>query len=265
MHIFTKDIAIEQKDKNIFGIDISENWSINNVPNGGYLIALLSQALLSGTEKTSTPLITASFISRCKPGPGEIKIRKTGNSKRTDRFHASLFQDGKERIMALGTFFEGNGNEYKRYEKGPPVFPSREDSVPVPEIPNYSLYSNTAVYVDPSTAGWMKGEELADVSANRGWIRFKEPRKHDIASIALFADAFAPPALVTHGPVAWVPTIEFTLNIRSMPVTEWCKAEFRTRFISGGICEEDGEIWDEEGNLVALSRQIALFDKGREV
>ena len=35
--------------------------------------------------------------------------------------------------------------------------------------------------------------------------------------------------------------------------------DFRTRFITCGLLEEDGEIWDETGQLIAISRQIAQY------
>ena len=77
----------------------------------------------------------------------------------------------------------------------------------------------------------------------------------------MIADAFPPPVFVAYGPVAWVPTIELTVNVRNLPTTPWLKCAFRTRYMDNEILEEDGEVWDGNGELVALSRQVAQFRK----
>ena len=100
---------------------------------------------------------------------------------------------------------------------------------------------------------------MADNSEIRGWIKFKNDRPFDILSILLFADSFPPAVLTSQGMVAWVPTLEFSVNIRNIPTTKWLKCIFRTRFITCGLLEEDGEIWDEAGRLIAISRQIAQY------
>ena len=81
----------------------------------------------------------------------------------------------------------------------------------------------------------------------------------DTASILLVADSFPPAVLTSQGMVAWVPTLEFSVNIRNIPTTKWLKCIFRTRFITCGLLEEDGEIWDEACRLIAISRQIAQY------
>ena len=130
--------------------------------------------------------------------------------------------------------------------------------VPVPEASNYTLFSQLDIRLDPICTGWLSGN-LSDTSESKGWIKFKNNRPFDVLSILLIADSFPPPILSSQGMVAWVPTIEFSVNIRNMPTTKWLKCIFRTRFITCGLLEEDGEIWDEADKLIAISRQIAQY------
>jgi acyl-CoA thioesterase len=62
-------------------------------------------------------------------------------------------------------------------------------------------------------------------------------------------------------PLAWTPTLEMTTHVRAMPAPGWLRCRFTTRFVTGGLLEEDGEIWDQSGRLVALSRQLALVPR----
>ena len=130
----------------------------------------------------------------------------------------------------------------------------------LPEIPRYTIFRHMDVRLDPDCAGWMSGN-LTERSEQKGWIKFKDDRPFDQLSILLLSDAFPPPVLASQGVIAWVPTIEMTVNIRTIPSTKWLKCIFRSHFINGGFVEEDGELWDEKGELVAISRQISQFQK----
>ena len=46
---------------------------------------------------------------------------------------------------------------------------------------------------------------------------------------------------------------------RAHPAPGWLACRVATRFVIGGYHEEDFEIWDSTGTLVAQSRQLALL------
>jgi acyl-CoA thioesterase len=261
MHQFDQDIALTEKGCLIFEGKITDNYAIHGIPNGGYLMSILLNALLTRSEKMSTPILTANYISRCNPGECEIHVEEMVRSNQFNRYQAKLIQKGKEKIRMLGTFAEEpDGCFIQRYEASPPDIASREICIPVPEMPRYTLFRNLDIQLDPRCAGWMQNQ-LTEKSEHAGWLAFKDGRPFDIVSIPLAADAFPPAVFPSHGPSAWVPTIEFSVNIRNTPKTRWLKCVFRTRFINCGLMEEDGEVWDESGELLAISRQIAQFRK----
>ena len=261
MHLFDKEMQFEKCEQFRCMGSVSENWSINGIPNGGYLMALAANAMQIHSSKKSTPIVTANYMSRCVPGSAEFLVELISQTTQFNRLEARLFQDGKEKIRALGTFAdEKNECVLERYETKSPMIASRDACVPVPALPKFTLMENMDVLLDPVCTGWMGGK-LSDRSEIKGWIRFKEGRPSNTASIFLIADAFPPAIFATQGLAAWVPTIELTVNVRHVPETEWLKGIFRTRFVTCGLVEEDGEVWDEEGNLVAISRQIAQYRK----
>ena len=259
MYQFDHDIRLEADDKLSFSGHISDNWSINDVPDGGYLAAILANAMLQHCRKKSTPIITVNFLNRCEAGPARVIIEKMGASRQFDRFQAQLHQNGGEKIRAFGTFaIENLECNVESYEVPEPAMASLETCVAVPAMPNFTLFSQLDIRLDPACIGWMSGK-LSDRSEVKGWIKFKDRRPFDLFAILLFADSFPPAVLSSQGMVAWVPTLEYSVNIRNLPNSEWLKCSFRTRFITCGLLEEDGQIWDQSGNLVAISRQIAQY------
>jgi acyl-CoA thioesterase len=74
----------------------------------------------------------------------------------------------------------------------------------------------------------------------------------------LFVDAAAPVALEV-GVLST--TVELTVHLRARPAPGWLACRAVTRYVAGGYHEEDFEIWDSTGTLVAQSRQFALILK----
>jgi acyl-CoA thioesterase len=259
MHLFDHDILFEPTEPFSFSGHITENWSINGIPNGGYLMAILAKAMMHHSEMKSTPIITANFLNRCEPGQASVLIEKMSTSRQFDRLQAKLYQKEKEKIRSFGTFAsEDNACILESYEVSSPQITALEKCASVPELPNYTFFSRMDIRLDPVCAGWMSGK-LSEPSESKGWVKFKDDRAFDVLSLVLIADSFPPAVLSSQGMLAWVPTIEFSVNIRNMPTSEWLKCIFRTRYITCGLLEEDGEIWDQSNQLIAISRQIAQY------
>jgi hypothetical protein len=261
MHLFDKDLRLDDLGNSHFKGVVSDNWSVNGTPNGGYLMAMIAGAMIQRSDKQETPTVTANYLARCVPGPVEIHVSEIARSRQFTRFEARLLQEGEEKIRALGTF-ASNHKEYTvvRYEANAPDLAPIQECVQMPHFPKYSLFKNLDLRLDPTCTGWMTGK-MTDISLNKGYFRFCDGRPLDLLSLFLMIDAMPPAAMATQGMTAWVPTIELSVNIRNLPETDRLKCSLRTRFITCGLLEADGEAWDEKGNLAALSRQIAQFRK----
>jgi hypothetical protein len=259
---FDKDIEVTRQSQLVFQTAVSPNWSVNGNPDGGYLMALLTNAALQSGDKKWPLIVTANFAARCLPGPAAVALELIGGSRSFDRWQATLSQEGTVKIRAICTMSdEQDGDGEKRYEDTPPELADPEQCLAMPNFPGYTMFEHLEVRLDPSCVGWMTGSGMSGISEQRGWLSFRDGRSFDPLAVLLAADAFPPAVLASQGAVAWVPTIELSVNLRNIPRTPRLKCVFRSHFLNRGVVEEDGRIWDEDNELVAVSRQIARFRK----
>ena len=62
---------------------------------------------------------------------------------------------------------------------------------------------------------------------------------------------------------SWSPTVELTVYLRGVPAPGWLAVVVRGQLWQGGWFDEDAEVWDSAGRLVAQSRQFAGLSPAR--
>ncbi|MCK5784876.1 MAG: thioesterase family protein, partial [Desulfobacterales bacterium] len=77
-HFFDQDIALTKDQTNSFQTKVSNNWSINGNPNGGYLLAILANAMQQKSSKKDAIICTASYLSKTLPGPASLVLENIG-------------------------------------------------------------------------------------------------------------------------------------------------------------------------------------------
>jgi len=258
MYEFDRDRYVTPAGSGSFQGNVSPLWNVGPVPNGGYVLSL-AMAALEQTFAGLDPLtVTAHFLRPTAPGPIEAAVETIKRGRNFSTAMVALRQDGKESVRVLATYGRLDAVEAEReFVDGTPPAVARDDCLlwnrpkgMAPEIAN--RFESRIASEDAKRM--QTGD--ADRAEVRGWIRFVDGRAADVHCLGLIADAFPPPVfMVTER--GWVPTIELTVHVRARPTSDWLNCIFRTRFLFGGLLEEDGEIWDASGRLVALSRQLA--------
>lgn len=54
MHLFDRDMSLDTRGESEFSGTLSDEWSINGNPNGGYLMAVMASAMMKKSEKKTT-------------------------------------------------------------------------------------------------------------------------------------------------------------------------------------------------------------------
>jgi len=95
----------------------------------------------------------------------------------------------------------------------------------------------------------------------RGYFALAQQRDPDAYQLALAVDAL-PPVVFGLGASGWSPTVELTWYMRAAPAPGPLRVAARCRHVSGGWFDEEAEVLDSDGALVAQSRQIARVGRG---
>lgn len=247
--------AVEPAGAGLFRATITDRWNIGNAPNGGYLVSIVLAAVRASVVRPDPVAVSAHFPSRSEPGPVEVRVevlREGGHSTAVAR----LEQDGRTRLHLTATYGDlGTATGPTSVLERTPQFPPPEDCIPAegPVAPEFAKRFD--LRLTPDTAVWAASRPSGTPEMS-GWIRFADGREPDTAMLPLVADAF-PPTLFNLMETGWVPTIEFAVHVRGRPAPGFLQCRFRSRYLINGYVEEDGEVWDSTGRLVALSRQLA--------
>jgi acyl-CoA thioesterase len=262
---FTTDTAVSRTDVDRFAAECRVGWRVigGSAPNGGYLTAIAARAMAERAERPDPVTVTAHFLEPPELGPLEVvtELVRAGGRHRT--VAARLVQDGRECVRLLGTFGDlERADGPTRVLREPPPWPAAEQlpdaaselgDLPVPEILHRLEHR-----LLPAVTGWTRGEPSGQ-GVNGGWCRWPDGGDMDVFGLLFVADAYAPAVFdLGVAEVAWAPTIELTVHVRARPAPGWLATRFATHALTDGYFEEDGELWDAGGRLVALSRQHAL-------
>lgn len=263
-HPYDTDTRVEPiaGDEGAFAATVSDRWgALSGTANGGYLLAVCLQALRR-TQPFPDPLVASAFYLRPGlPGPAEIRTELVRRGRRTATSEARLLQNGSEVVRALATFTDlrqpaGSGRTLVR--NGKPALPPPDelpDLLAGGSLPGVSI-TEMVEYRMPRQPGWLRGQPSGDPSAEF-WLRFRGGREPDLPSLALLVDAAAP--VVLELGETGSATLELTVHLRAHPAPGWLACRAQTRHVIGGYHEEDFELWDSAGRLVAQSRQLALL------
>ena len=243
-----------------FAGEVAPGWDIGGNANGGYLMAIAGRAMAEAVGRPPVTL-TTHYLRPATPGPCEIEVSIVRSGRRFATATATLTMASGQILQLLGTFGEQTPGGPSLTGELPVDLPDYDDCDVPPaatEGPRPEITRRLAVRIRPGDEGFRTGSPTGEPEI-RGWFAFADGEPIDAIGLLLVADAFPPPIFNTPLPVAWVPTVELTVHVRGVPEPGPLRCWFRSRFVHDGLLDEEGEIWDSTGKLVAQSRQLALL------
>ncbi len=260
---FDEHIAVTGQD-GTYETNLSEGWLIGGAVNGGYQLAVLGNAIRTELPGKPDPItMSAYYLAPGKPGPAQVTVDVRREGGRFATVAAELSQNGQPRVTVLANYGDldrAEGEVLTTAEEFdmPPVEECFSMAMAPEEMRKQSppIMNRFDMRFPADEIGWAIGKPSGKPEFT-AWFRMIDDREPDPVQLLMVLDAL-PPVTFNLGQGGWAPTLELTTHVRAKPAPGWLKVRHATRNLAGGMFEEDCEVWDSAGRLVAQSRQLAL-------
>lgn len=255
---FATDTAVTAVAPGRWRASLDLGWWIQRGPNGGYLAAIVQRAMRAevADPDRATRSLTVHYLRPPVEGPVEIDVTVERSGRSLSTVSARMEQEGRTIALALCALATDRPDSTDFDDATMPEVapPDRCPAVDTgPTIPMRDRYESRLAVGGPM---FVEGPR----ALTGGWIRLADGEPLDELVVTALTDAW-PPAVFTRAAVPLaVPTVDLTVHLRH-PVVDpgaWSLVVFRTQISARGYLEEDGEVWSEDGRLLAQSRQLAV-------
>ncbi|MFD1150751.1 thioesterase family protein [Saccharothrix hoggarensis] len=260
MHEWDADTRVDAAGDGRFTAHLTDRWSgTGGRPNGGYLVAFCLRALGEVLPHPDPLVVGAHYLRPGVVGPAQVDTEVVRAGRRLSTGEARLRCGDREVLRVVASYADLGAATGRTHVLGaPPDLPPPDECGDVyggARLPDVTVADRVDLRA-PEPHGWATGRPTG-TPTTEFWIRFADGRPADTASLASLVDSAAP-AVLELGETDSA-TVELTVHVRARPASDWLAARVTTRHVLGGFHEEDVELWDTSGRLVAQSRQLALL------
>lgn len=257
-------VACQQQSE----VEIPATWGQGRATYGGLVAAMLISHL-SGQLGTQQVLrsATVSFVAPALAGAATLKAEIFRQGKSATQAEARLIQDGQVVAVLLASF--GLPRESTIQVAPIHVAPEFKVTAPldVPQMPYIAgMMPEFFQHVD---IRWAKGKPPFSGATRpdfAGWMRYQDQSLPEFGLAHLFGliDAWPPAVLPMFKTPAPASSLCWTLEFVRQPVgytaADFWRYAVRTDAADDGYAHTEAQIWDQQGRLVAISRQtISIF------
>lgn len=264
---FDTDIAVQPAGDGLFTAELSDRWWVGGGPNGGYVAAIMLNAMGAVVEESGSGQpprsLTVHYLSAPEAGAAEVEVTVERAGRNTSFLSARLIQGGEVEAKAMAVFStdrDGIAFDHTEMPEAPPPEEGQEFDT---ELAPVNVFARFRVIFGAGEPPFSSGSR-ADTA---GWIRLKEDRPITPELAAAILDVWFPaPYVLLDGPTA-APTLEYTVHFprrlpsEGMEEPDWMLIHPHAAEATEGHFTEDAELWSRDGTLLARARQMALIRK----
>ena len=248
-------------------LTLPAGWGQGRATYGGLVAGLLYSRLLAALGEAGKDRVlrsaTVSFIGAVAVGEIQLTTQIFRSGKSVTQAEARLIQNGEVQAVLLASFGAARSSAIHVAAASAPVFKAVETLTPMPYIAGMM-----PEFLQQLDMRWAYGATPfmgADTPDFGGWMRWREDFSQ-MTTAHLFAliDAWPPSVLGMFKTMAPASSLCWTLELLATPEGKtsqnWWQYQVNTDVAKDGYGHAVAHIWDDEGNLVAISRQtVTVF------
>ena len=251
---------------NTAALTISKSWAQGRTVFGGISAALVYQAIRRKvSDDRVLRSLTTNFVGPIAVGtPLTIEVEVLREGKNVSQVIAKAIQNDKVCVMTQAAFGVARTSKISVTNLDFHNMPKPQKAKYIPQIPK--LVPKFLQHIDLNVIEGGMPFSGNSISHGQGWMRFTKPPKQvtDAHLIALIDGWPAPVMQMMSWPapvssMSW--NVEFIHPHKPVEPTDWFAFQVKTRQAADGYGHTEANIWDADGELVAISRQtVAIFD-----
>lgn len=241
-------------------LSVSGGWAQGRALYGGLVAALATEGMAKLLDE---PLPIRSFMgSFVAPAPEqglEVDAKILRQGRAVTQMRADVIAEGQVCLTSSAAFGRPRPGVHVPHQR--PFNPAPLDSVPsAPEDPRRPKFLTN--FEIRWTGGGIPGSGSGDMTTAM-WVRHRQNMDdHPLAKIVAMADMPPPVVLAHYKGLALASTLSWSLEFLVPPEemdTDWFYLDFSLDAAKEGYSIQSGNIFAEDGRLLAVSRQCMVY------
>jgi acyl-CoA thioesterase len=259
---FDRETALTPLGEGRFAGRVSKDFWVQAGPNGGFLAAVAmrgAMAMVPEPERIARSM-HVRFLSAPKDGDVELLVDVTRRGKSMTSLAMRMQQGGKDFLHASAAF----STAFSPIAFQDCTMPEARPLAECPPVPKQIELNHRFDMLHAIGPAMRSGER----AISGGYLRFADPRPIDTLALSALWDVWPPAVFARAFDQRFrgaVPTVEASVYFRrpvplpNASLSDYVLARFETTMGHDGFAEESGEIWSQDGLLLAHSRQLCLL------
>lgn len=241
--------------------DVPPGWTQGRALFGGLVAALAADAMaLKVAEKRSLRSLMANFVAPAPDGKLAVRTDVLREGRAVVQTRADVMDGDKVCCAATAAF--GGSRPGVSVPASAPFSPLPRDSVPSLDEATRPLPSFLRNFDIRWTGGGVPMSGTGDRTTSM-WVRHKcDMSAFPVAKIVAIADMPPPVVLSHYQKPAMASTLSWSLEFLVPPeevTSDWFYLDYTLEAAANGYSQQSGNVFDEDGTLVAISRQCMVY------